>query len=150
MTGFINIIFHNLSSQLLTITHNQSSAEPFFCDCRGVPHSALIWFYIIYVVLEWPMQNASIAQQWIYAIHIENASSSIVFTTHCIAMKVIWLLRVYLLLQECIYQVIAQQQVYMSLYHGCNQLSHSLYIIMQKYLFVRYILLESDFFWNEE
>jgi hypothetical protein len=41
------------------------------------------------------IEYISVAQQWIYANHIENTSSSIIFTARCIAMEVIRLLQAY-------------------------------------------------------
>jgi hypothetical protein len=56
------------------------------------------------------MENTSVAQQWIYANHIENTSSSIVvFTVRCIETEVIRLLRAYSLSRECVYRVAAQK-----------------------------------------
>jgi hypothetical protein len=61
------------------------------------------------------IENTSIAQQWIYMNHTENTASSIVvYTVHCTAMGVIWLLPAYSLLRECVYRVVAQQRVCMS------------------------------------
>jgi hypothetical protein len=63
------------------------------------------------------MQNTSVAQQWIYANHRENTSSSVVvFTARCIATEIIRFLPVYSFLRECVYQVVALQRVYMSQY----------------------------------
>jgi hypothetical protein len=54
---------------------------------------------------------------WFRDGSIENTASSIVvFTAGCIAMGVIQLLSVYSLPWECVYRVVAQQQVYMSQY----------------------------------
>jgi hypothetical protein len=56
----------------------------------------LIRFCTTYIVLRWTIENTSIAQQWIYANHIENNSSFIVvFTARCTATEVIWLLPAY-------------------------------------------------------
>jgi hypothetical protein len=41
------------------------------------------------------MENISVAHQWIYANHIENTVSSIVFTARCIESEVIRLLPAY-------------------------------------------------------
>jgi hypothetical protein len=46
MIGFINTFLYNLcESQSIKRTHNKSSAEPFFLDCRGLaPFSFSFWF----------------------------------------------------------------------------------------------------------
>jgi hypothetical protein len=67
--------------------------------------------------LETDPQKTSVSQQWIYANHIENTSSSIVvLTVCCIATEAIRVLPAYSLLGECVYRVVAQQRVYMSQY----------------------------------
>jgi hypothetical protein len=63
------------------------------------------------------IENISVAQQWIYANHMENTSSSIVvFTARCIATEVIRLLPAYSLSRKRAHWIAAQQRVHMSQY----------------------------------
>jgi hypothetical protein len=63
------------------------------------------------------MEKTSVAQQWLYANHIQNTSSSaVLFTACCIVTEVILLLYAYSLLRERAHRVVAQQRVYMSQY----------------------------------
>jgi hypothetical protein len=58
------------------------------------------------------MENTSVAQQWIYANHIEKH----LFLFRCTATEFIRLLPAYSFSRECVYRVVAQQRVYMSQY----------------------------------
>jgi hypothetical protein len=69
----------------------------------------LILFGSVPLIESWcgSIENTYVAQQWIYANHVENISTSIViFTAPYIATEVIRLLTVYSLLLECVYRVV--------------------------------------------
>jgi hypothetical protein len=97
-----------------TITRNynnsQSSGELFFLYCRELaPFSFSLWFYsVLYYLynLEADPWKTSVAQQWIYANHIENTSCDTVsilhLQHHCIATEVIRILSAYSLSRECL------------------------------------------------
>jgi hypothetical protein len=54
--------------------------------------------------------ETSVAQQCIYANHIENTSFHfVVFAARCMATEIIRLLSAYPLPRECVYRVVAQQ-----------------------------------------
>jgi hypothetical protein len=81
MIGFIDTFFTiTFNHKQFTITHNQSSADPFFLDSRGLslfPFSlSLLWFCSMLLTQSRgsPIGNTSVAQQWICANHIEHTS----------------------------------------------------------------------------
>jgi hypothetical protein len=112
MIRFINT-FHNLAySQSIT----SRTPLPWLPRTRSILVLVLQLDYLY--SLEAEPQKTSVAQQWTYANHTENTSSSIVVpTARCVATEVILLLPAYSLSGECIYRVVAQQRVYMSQYN---------------------------------
>jgi hypothetical protein len=88
-TGWLDLL---TPSCAIARNHNQSSAEPFFLDCRGLAPLSF-WFECSVLLIQsggGPIENTSVVQQWIYANHIENTASSIaVFTGRCIETEAI-------------------------------------------------------------
>jgi hypothetical protein len=77
-----HLLYNVSESQSITTTHNQSSAEYFFLDCRGLaPFSFFLSLPLDSVLYHLcsleadPIENTSVAQQWIYVNHIGNTSS---------------------------------------------------------------------------
>jgi hypothetical protein len=55
-------------------------------------NSDLIRFCTTYIASRWTHRKHIVAPQWIYANHIQNTASSVVFTARCIATEIIrWL-----------------------------------------------------------
>jgi hypothetical protein len=80
-------------------------------DSQGYspPHGAVVaeWLRCPHIVSGRTHKNTSVTQQWLYENHIENTSSSIVFTACCIATEVIGFLPAYSLSRKCAYRVVA-------------------------------------------
>jgi hypothetical protein len=123
ITGFVldDWIYYHVLSQSLLITMNYNSSQsifsrtllPWLSRARPFSFTFSLWF-----------ENTSVAQQWIYANHKENTSSStVLLTERCIAMEVIRLLSGYSLMRECVYRVVAQQWVYIKHYTGSEVLT---------------------------
>jgi hypothetical protein len=64
MIGFINTLYNHSYSHPITITHNQSSAETFFLDCRGLtPFSFSFYDWLLSLSLSLILQ-LTVSRRW--------------------------------------------------------------------------------------
>jgi hypothetical protein len=87
MTGFINTFCYNLSwSQSITRTHNQSSAKPFFLDCRGLAPFSFSFYddcqllnsTLLYPLCIVPQKNTLYCWQSLFTVPLPSNRSPIV------------------------------------------------------------------------